>query len=882
MSSIRRAIAALALAWVMVAGATAAEPDSDQRIRITWAMGTVRDTSGKPVAGAKVYASAMYHCLRACYSAFAATTDQDGHYTVVGEIRHPGAVECMHVMMLLAYAPGLCPAMTSPPKRLEWAPEWDGAGRSRPQVSPQTVDFVLADQGGSLEVKVVQDGKPVPDATVDLSLQAASPWECVQWLYGGGPVEDATRRILMPRGKTGSNGVARFERLIPGVYGIKVGDPPAYEFDPSGVKIWHGNTPRFPPGAAAGVGVKRGVVTHHALAIYDSEVKIPLQVFSAKGTPLEDAKPHIRCPRIGDPDDPGRWGNATLDARGIGAETFQTSGLWRWKHVRGYTRNNGVWAPWDEASTVVAASRLLKVQKPLQVTERHVDAAKVNVRLLDAAGRPVRGFAWVDAPRISGYERKATDESGAAQLEVRPTWTHRVGGWSKGFDPMFTRFDPPPRDLGRYLLEAPLTDAAALKDQYAFPTEPFRPEPGMETTLVLKAQSVGYVHGRLKPHAGKTTRDYSVGVDNPGEFGLLSHCRYQAVSGNFVAGPFLPGQAALTVYEGKNGWSLGKRVGEQAVTIVGGRVTEMELRPVPAPGAKAGQSQEMLVDTAGREIPAAGNALLRGTIMMPDGKTPAMGATISYLSPEIGGEASKPVVAGIADAMGNIQPTGRIPPHGPHGRVAVASLPGTCGGVAVALIPGKTLQVTLPPPRDLQGKVTIGGSSPSRMPSGVRVLAAYQGKGDLNPLLSVETTADADGRFVLSGLTPGAYEVQAAVDDLWFSPTKAIAVGSQPLAELTLDVGVPGGATSVLLTSADSVPLQGEAITLELPAGPLANRFRPAEWRSDGAGRIHLPTLEAGTHRFHVKANDSTHEVVVPSLPTEGTKEMRIQVRLAK
>ena len=187
--------------------------------------------------------------------------------------------------------------------------------------------------------------------------------------------------------------------------------------------------------------------------------------------------------------------------------------------------------------------------------------------------------------------------------------------------------------------------------------------------------------------------------------------------------------------------------------------------------------------------------------------------------------------------------------------------------------------MTLPPPWELKGQVTIGGSSPSGMPVRIRVLAAYQGKGDLNPLLSVETTADADGRFVLSGLTPGVYDVQAAMDDIWFSQTNTVVVGSQPLAGLTLNVGAPGGATYVLLTSADGATLKGEAITLDRPAGPLAKRFRPAEWRSDGAGRIYIPTLEAGTHRFHVKADDSTHEIVVPPLPVEGTKEMRVQVR---
>ena len=53
MPSICKVIAAPALAWVLVAGATAAEPRSEERMPITWATGSVRDTDGKPVAGPK-------------------------------------------------------------------------------------------------------------------------------------------------------------------------------------------------------------------------------------------------------------------------------------------------------------------------------------------------------------------------------------------------------------------------------------------------------------------------------------------------------------------------------------------------------------------------------------------------------------------------------------------------------------------------------------------------------------------------------------------------------------------------------------------------------------------------------------------------------------
>jgi hypothetical protein len=78
------------------------------------------------------------------------------------------------------------------------------------------------------------------------------------------------------------------------------------------------------------------------------------------------------------------------------------------------------------------------------------------------------------------------------------------------------------------------------------------------------------------------------------------------------------------------------------------------------------------------------------------------------------------------------------------------------------------------------------------------------------------------------------------------------------------------------------LPLKKQAITLDRPAGPLARECWPDEWRSDGAGRIYIPTLEVGKHAFHVKANGSAHEITVPPLSAEGVREVRVQILLAK
>ena len=111
----------------------------------------------------------------------------------------------------------------------------------------------------------------------------------------------------------------------------------------------------------------------------------------------------------------------------------------------------------------------------------------------------------------------------------------------------------------------------------------------------------------------------------------------------------------------------------------------------------------------------------------------------------------------------------------------------------------------------------------------------------------------------------------------WLSETTTFAVGAEPLADVSLNIGTPGGVAVILLRGADGALLAGQAITLDRPAGPLARQCWPTEWQSDGAGRVYIPTLEAGKHRFHVKADGSVHELVVPPLPTKDDGETLVE-----
>ena len=214
-----------------------------------------------------------------------------------------------------------------------------------------------------------------------------------------------------------------------------------------------------------------------------------------------------------------------------------------------------------------------------------------------------------------------------------------------------------------------------------------------------------------------------------------------------------------------------------------------------------------------------------------------------------------PVISGRADAAGRVSAynQGVISKSGdplemgegsPEGFVVVATLPGVCGGVVMPvespLTAGAPLKLVLPAAVKARGTVTVEGMT---MPVGgtVRVLAAYTGKGKLNDVLSVEVTPNADGTFELAGLTPGHYQVQASLDDLWFSETVEMDVGAKDVPAMALKIGAPGAPLKVWVGTG------GEA-TVSRPEGPLSREMAVARYPGDGAGNAYVATVEAGEH----------------------------------
>jgi hypothetical protein len=813
-------------------------PQPARGAAVTWAAGTVRDQGGKPVAGATVWALAVYHGGIRMYEHLAqAKTDADGKY----EIKDKGELSAFSASIVVE-APG---------KPLAWA--WI----ARP--GGPAVDFVIPDRGGGLDVTVVRNGKPAPGVKVGAWLEGVNLRDV--WAAGS-LVGDRAKleAVVHPVATTGADGVARFEHLLPGRYLVI-----AAEGDERRVRnlreSWTMREPE-PHGSALGVAVAPGRTTTHRLAIYEQPLGARARVFKPDGKPLAGEGVAFDYHAV----HRGGWSSSRqLDAEGSAKLEFEAPGLWQ---VSFKYRDAPVTSiplrgePYSAAEGVVAVSALLPPDKtaPTRLTARRFEPGSVVVELKDAAGKPARGvveLAYMGEAHFAG----STDETGVVRFEGVPTWTYEVRGHIAGRQSV---------DLGSG--GAPMPEERLLRGRTAVLPAPVATRANTEQRVVLEEQRVGYVVGRLKPPQGRTAADYWVYVeDHPTETGS----RYRRGTGEFVAGPFAPGKVRLSP------WGPTKTEVKDA-PIAAGEVTKIELAPTAEEVRPAAGPGAVLLGAGGLSVQEGGAEGLTGRVLLPGGKEPALGAVVMHF----GARGFRPTLGGLTDATGRIRSkglwyapaSGTDAPDDPPGPLVVAHLPGSYGAVVATPAPGKPLELVLPPAQALRGRVTVGGAAPTGAPGSIRILAAYEGKGRLNGVLSVETTARADGSFELAGLTPGRYTVQAALDDIWLAPSVLVEVAAKPLAEVKLAIPAPGGPVVVTVVDQDGKPRAGRAVTVDRPAGPLAARLWPAGWVTDGGGTVTIPALEAGRHKVRATGTDVDAEVVVPPLPTDRPAEVQLRV----
>ncbi len=805
---------------------------------VVWVEGTVRDERGRVVAGADVYARAeFYGGMRMVEQLRKTTTDDGGHY----EVRGPKQ-SMIGPPTLIAHTEGRPPA-------LAFGPSPAAEGRA------SKVDLTLADAswGGSARVTVLKDGEPMADANVGLTLLDPSVPLFAAGFRGAarGPERDAIEALIdHPTTVTGPDGVARFTNLFPGDYELT-----ATERGPVRLAPW-ARDQGLVFGIAKGLSVTEGQETAFAIAIHPQPCTARLQVLRPDGTPVAGQSVALTF-GVGK-----RQANSSvaLDGQGWGSHDFDSPGLWhidvRFRDTA-LTRIPVTTEPFYQAEAIVPVSPGVTPAEPIRLVSVRREPGSLRVRLLDTDGRPARGTVqtveFFDQPEFAA----STGEQGVAVFRDMPGGSYRLRGF-------IDRLKAPAPESSP---SRPLPEDSALRGQAVVPVTMAAMVSGRELTVELRARPVGYVRGTFRPPAGHKVAEYDVFPNFDGN-AIETRAWFDRESGRFLYGPLLPGKLVYRFeHRADDGPSRG--AGVQTVEVPAGEVAHVELRPEESERrSSSGPGWRAMLGVGGAEGDAAMAAVL---VRLDDGKTPAFAAQATLYVPE----STQAVASGISDASGRLTWHGRpiladsltSGRPGPVARpTAVVRIPGRTGATIVAIEPGRTARATLPASRAVEGRVTLGGHPVGGRNARIRIVAAHKGRGLLDEALSVETTAQTDGRFEFRGLTPGRYAVQAARDGIWLSSSIEVTVGAEqaPPAPLVLDIPEPGRSLTLQVLDREGRPAAEWPIGLVRPAGPLTALW-PANLRTDADGTLTLRGLEAGRHAILVGEAKDRREVTVPA-----------------
>jgi hypothetical protein len=648
------------------------------------------------------------------------------------------------------------------------------------------------------------------------------------------------------------DGIARFDALAPGLYAIFAAEGDAQSaLGLTDYSRWYpfGDEPIC--GEAHHVAVQVGNLTTHRLAMFRHGCVVKYSI-------LRGGKDWIAQEQLSPdsvrPDGISEYSPTWIGQAWTDTFRFEKAGIKQVSFVK-YNVNGGSRRfPYDSADSAVASSPRLS-NGLVTITANQNRGGGIRVRIENADGTPLAGLARFNGvtrehvASVTGFHDVSNEGSLITGFLPAPGLVEaRASGKKRIF---------PSEEMGSIPPNEELVDRSEILPRW------ISVENNEERQVTLRYEKVGYVRGRLKPAGGLTSADYQLWIGTS-DYRQGAGVFYKPDTGEFLAGPYRTGVATLSVALRRTLLSFFKK--EFAVTA--GRVTEVVLE---------------IPEGAEKVVPRP--RFFSGHVYMADGRTPAyMAALARYLPTE-----TRAWGAGVTDAKGSIAPHamwvpfdeyGEENPATPREPVAVAWLPGRCGATIVPIreTTDEALSITLPPPISLRGRVSVDGEGETVNKGTITVRAQYEGRGKLDDLLSVQTTAGADGKFELAGLTPGKYKVQAALDGIWLSPAAEITVADKPLELLTLTIPPPGG--PVLVTLTGKPPRHPEKLNVDRPVGPLADRLWPKFLTPDGARVVRIPALEAGQHRIQV--GDFEKMVTVPALTESNGKPVEVELKLSE
>jgi hypothetical protein len=795
---------------------------------VLWAEGTVKDTSGRSLVKADVYLRTAHHGgLRMYEDILATTTDAQGHYSFSGEV-HP----MTESPVLVAKVQGRPPAVVN------------AEARTVHNDRPAKVDLTVADAGGSASVTVLRDGKPLPDATVQLEATgSAAILSGFGWSRdSGGPEKVAFGALVEPSAVSGRDGVAQFGELIPGLYTVHATDnshgvnrQPRRVFAQNGV----GTGELHGVAIVAGRETKTIVPIAVARAAAPADHTVRFQIIRPDGRPVTNESVSFQFGQRGET----HWNTSMrVDDQGIGDHTFTSAGLFNVAvQFRDSPANSfPLQEPYYEAEALVPVSSAVPITEQIRLVGVLHRAGSIRVRLLGLDGRPARGMVELPSPFDRNGPFVSTDSNGEVLLEGLNSRTYQVQGHIEATG-------PPPMSFG-----GAIPDDATL-------TGPFVVVPGVqvavtsghETVLELKARRVGFLRGKMQLGEGQKPEDFSVHPFYDMQV-LQPSWRYDSITGEFFGGPFLSGPVTLQCTKEMPDGSQ-RNSGRQEVQVVEGQVTRVDLKPgAVEPENDARRNRSSMLGMSGITTNEGVPKVEPPTVFLPDGKTPAFAAQAYLFEPGHAG----PVAIGRTDGSGRLTwrgfwISGNADEHDKTVEVTkptlVVSLPGQYGPTIVPIEEGKTSRVVLADLAGVEGRVVVGGRATDGG-SGVRVFAAHQGRGGLDGVLSHQLSPGLDGRFRFNGLTPGRYLVQAARDGIWLSKSVELRLeANQAPPSIVLEIPAPGEPVTLEFVDPEGKPFANRSVTVIRPDGPFAATW-PQILRTDAAGRIIFRSLEAGSH----------------------------------
>ena len=834
-----------------------------------WVHGTVRDESGQPVAGAVVMALATFQgSIRMYQLTSQAVADGEGHYELKGEGNLPS-----FSATLVASAPGHPPAWAWP--TFPQVSPFDSHPPEHPD--PPTQNLVLPSKSGKLNVTVVRRGQPVEGVSVALYLENANLRD--MWAR---PLGDAAaiQDVAYPVAKTNAQGIAAFSSLLPGRYRVLVtADAQTIRSSLYGIGALRGMAAE-----SIGIPIRVGETANYKMNIYEQQNTAAFRVLRPSGSPFAGTAATAYGPAD------GIWWNSNLgfDSSGSAKGDFDHSGLWQ---MRTMYRDSALSSfpirePYFLASGYLSASPNLENGTEPVFTAQRIEAASARVRVQNEDGKPVHVTVHIMNASASEFSG-TTDEQGEVAFSglttgqkyyVRLSSTPETNVQTIDLGKFLVRpagAQPPGKDFDFRMGpgDAPLPRPEELQAEPAIMEQIFIAQANRETKILLRPFHLTYIYGVIRSPKDVGEVKWAIWLEYPPQR-RGAHWYTRAATGEFLAGPFPPGEVRLnfgTTSQHVYHATVNVRADESRPIHFDIDVEKYLSDVTDYPDPIASAPDTVVMGMGGISSRAGGASHLTGKVFYADGKTPALGAQVLYF------QAHRPVPSlfAMTDALGNLQPrglwySGDATPNtnsGPASPVVVAFLPGACGAtVQTPLIqPGEPLHLVLPPQVTVDGRVSIGGASPVKRPGVIHIVAAFQGQGFLDPYLSVNTTADADGNFTVSGLTPGDYVFQASLDNIWLSSPVTLHVTTDRLRAIKLDIPLPGTAVRLELRDSSNMPVTSASITLDR-SGPMAALW-PREWISDGAGLIYIPTLESGRQTIRVSGAIKQLSFKVPPLP---------------